>query len=148
MRYFVSYARRDNNSDRLRDIKGLFLACGAGSIYIDDLERHGITVDRVQAVVEALQRAEVFCAVYSDNYLRTEWTRWEFNIAVTNKMEIIALLPDGSFVRPGSPQWPWSFDGRSQEQERLAPVPRPPQTRVLDVCLASEGSGCLAGCGC
>lgn len=105
MRYFVSYARQDHTLDQLR-IMGERLQ-GANSIYIDDLENHGKATDRVRIVVDALTRADIFLAVHSTHYLRTEWTRWELDKALSEGLEVIALLPSGEQVRWGSPQWPW-----------------------------------------
>ncbi|GLV95241.1 hypothetical protein Slala04_66940 [Streptomyces lavendulae subsp. lavendulae] len=105
MRYFVSYARRDNSAARLLGIKEMI--SGATSIYVDDLETHPPGVDRVRTVVDALMGADVFLAVQSTHYLKTEWTQWELETAIRGKVEVQALLPDGTFIRWGAPEWPW-----------------------------------------
>ncbi|MEV7294452.1 toll/interleukin-1 receptor domain-containing protein [Streptomyces microflavus] len=107
MHYFVSYSRRDNDSRSLLHVKELLLARGANSVYVDDLETHASGVDRVETLVDALSRAKVFCAIHSPGYLGTAWTSWEFNFAVTNGVQIISVSPDGSFIYPSSPDWPW-----------------------------------------
>ncbi|MFD5402774.1 TIR domain-containing protein [Streptomyces griseorubiginosus] len=105
MRYFVSYARRDNNVERLCEIRALL--GGSDCTYVDDLEVHDPSTDRTHAVVGALECAETFIAVYSEHYLMTEWTRWEFESALHMGIEVAALLPNNRFVRPSDPQWPW-----------------------------------------
>lgn len=112
MRYFVSYARRDNCIERLREIRALL--GGLGCAYVDDLEVHDLGVDRTQTVVNALVCAETLIAVQSENYLMTEWTRWEFESALHMGIDVAALLPDNSFARWSDPQWPWpgSFHAR------------------------------------
>ncbi|MFI2372618.1 TIR domain-containing protein [Streptomyces sp. NPDC018833] len=108
MRYFVSYARRDNSTDTLHRIASIIP--DATSIYIDDLEIHSPEVDRVKTVVAALMGADVFLAVQSTHYLRTEWTQWELETALRGKAEIRALLPDWSFAHWGAPDWPWPVE--------------------------------------
>ncbi|MEV7245442.1 TIR domain-containing protein [Streptomyces sp. NPDC093248] len=105
MRYFVSYARRDNDIERLCEIRALL--GGLDCAYVDDLEVHDPSVDRTHAVINALARAENFIAVYSENYLMTEWTRWEFESALHMGIEMAALLPNNRFAKSSDPQWPW-----------------------------------------
>ncbi|MET9828234.1 toll/interleukin-1 receptor domain-containing protein [Streptomyces sp. NPDC006385] len=106
MRYFVSYARRDNSTERLREI-GAFLSCTASDVYIDDLEPHLSGADRVQVVVDALALADVFVAVESSNYLKSEWTRWEFETAFRMGIEVVALRSTSTLVRAADLDWPW-----------------------------------------
>ncbi|MFF6893080.1 TIR domain-containing protein [Streptomyces microflavus] len=119
MRFFVSYARRDNSADALRQIAAM--VPDATSIYIDDLETHAAGVDRVKKVVDALMSADVFIAVQSTHYLKTEWTRWEFETALQGRAEIRALLTDGEFAHWGDPGWPWSSD---ETNERVVSAAR------------------------
>ncbi|MFF2726921.1 toll/interleukin-1 receptor domain-containing protein [Streptomyces sp. NPDC058008] len=105
LRYFVSYARRDNSTERLQRIASTI--SDASHIYIDDLEHHSPDADRVKAVVDALMRADVFLAVQSTHYLRTEWTRWEMETALHGGAEVRALLLDWRFAHRGTPNWPW-----------------------------------------
>lgn len=106
MRYFVSYARRDNSTERLREI-GALLSCTASDVYIDDLEPHLSGADRVQVVVDALALADVFVAVESSNYLKSEWTRWEFETAFSMGIEVVALRSTSTLVRAADLDWPW-----------------------------------------
>ncbi|MEV5170467.1 toll/interleukin-1 receptor domain-containing protein [Streptomyces flaveolus] len=106
MRYFVSYARRDNSVERLREVRALLSE--TGHVYVDDLEAHSVDTDRVQTVVNALMRADVFVAIQSDSYLTTEWTRWEFDSALHIGIEMLAVLPSNDVVRPAEAGWPWS----------------------------------------
>uniref|UniRef100_UPI003C7C51B7 TIR domain-containing protein n=1 Tax=unclassified Streptomyces TaxID=2593676 RepID=UPI003C7C51B7 len=112
LRYFVSYARQDNSTERLQKIAAIIP--DATQIYIDDLELHAPDVDRVQAVTDALMRADVFLAVQSTHYLRTEWTRWEMETALQGSAEVRALLQDWGFAHQGAPNWPWPA-GRADE---------------------------------
>ncbi|MET7637428.1 TIR domain-containing protein [Streptomyces sp. NPDC005438] len=105
MRYFVSYARRDNGIERLREIRANL--GNVGHVYVDDLECHGLEVDRVQVVVDALVGADVFVAVQSVHYLTTEWTRWEYGFALRGGMKVLALLSGGELVSRGDSRWPW-----------------------------------------
>ncbi|QIY94529.1 toll/interleukin-1 receptor domain-containing protein [Streptomyces sp. S1D4-11] len=105
MKYFVSYARRDNSPEHLQEISS-FLG-QTGRVYIDDLEIHDHGADRVRIVVDALAEADVFIAVQSRNYLSTEWTKWELAKALHDKIEVMALLPNWEFARWGTRQWPW-----------------------------------------
>ncbi|MFJ7042277.1 toll/interleukin-1 receptor domain-containing protein [Streptomyces sp. NPDC101112] len=106
MRYFVSYARRDNSFERLHEIREL-LRGDACEIYIDDLEDHQPGDDRYQVVVNALTEADVFVAVESRHYLDTSWTRWEFETALRMNVEMVALSCDSSLVQSADPRWPW-----------------------------------------
>jgi hypothetical protein len=105
MRYFVSYARRDNDIERLCEIRALL--GGLGCVYVDDLEAHDPSIDRTQTVINALARAEHFIAVHSKNYLTTEWTRWEFESALHMGIEMEALFPNNRLAKSSDPQWPW-----------------------------------------
>ncbi|MEU5277744.1 toll/interleukin-1 receptor domain-containing protein [Streptomyces asoensis] len=105
MRYFVSYARRDHTIERLCEIRARF--SDLGCVYVDDLEMHDPSVDRTQTVVNALAHAENFIAVQSENYLTTEWTRWEFASALHMGIEMAALLPNNRIAKRSDPQWPW-----------------------------------------
>ncbi|WP_443053887.1 toll/interleukin-1 receptor domain-containing protein [Streptomyces sp. NBC_00670] len=105
MRYFVSYARRDNSIARLHQIRALL--SDADYVYIDDLEPHVPDTDRSKAVIDALTEANVFVAVASSNYLNTEWTRWEFETALYMKITMTALISDTTLVRYGEACWPW-----------------------------------------
>lgn len=116
MKYFVSYARRDNSSEHLKKI-GSFLSL-TGHVYIDDLEIHDPSRDRVRTVTDALTQADSFVAVQSPHYLRTEWTRWELARALHGNIQVMALLPNWEFAHWGTRQWPWLFDGS-------APAPFP-----------------------
>ncbi|MFJ3668033.1 TIR domain-containing protein [Streptomyces sp. NPDC090106] len=106
MRYFVSYARRDNSFERLHRIRGL-LHGDAREIYIDDLVDHQPDDDRYQVVVDALAGADVFVAVESRHYLATDWTRWEFETALRMNIEMAAIFPDSSLVQSTDSRWPW-----------------------------------------
>jgi len=116
VRYFVSYARRDNSVARLHRIRALLT--DADHVYIDDLEPHAANIDRSKAVVDALTGADAFVAVTSSNYLNTEWTRWEFETALCMKITMTALLSDTTLVRYGEARWPWPG--------YLAPIGRQP----------------------
>lgn len=116
MRLFVSYSRRDNSLQRLLQVRD-FLAT-ADHAYIDDLEVHDPHEDRAQAVVNALECADAFVAVQSSNYLRTPWTRWEFNVALGRNMGVAALLPSWQLAPLGSSEWPWP-----QELKNDKPAP-------------------------
>ncbi|MFF1839310.1 toll/interleukin-1 receptor domain-containing protein [Streptomyces sp. NPDC058231] len=142
MQYFVSYSRRDNSQDGLRRVRELLIAREATSVYVDDLELHDPAVDRVESVVKALHQADVFCALYSSSYLRSEWTRWEFDVAVASRTQMIALLPDGTFARPGSSEWPWlTVDEAQDHRRKLLLAQGPPTARVPDVWRAPEVVG-------
>ncbi|MFF7890387.1 toll/interleukin-1 receptor domain-containing protein [Streptomyces sp. NPDC007907] len=106
MHYFVSYARRDNGPERLRIIRE-HLARDGRYVYIDDLEPHRVGADRVQAVINALAIADTFIAVESSDYLKTEWTRWEFETALRMKIKMTALLPDFTCTGDSEHTWPW-----------------------------------------
>ncbi|WP_457458138.1 toll/interleukin-1 receptor domain-containing protein [Streptomyces sp. TE5632] len=106
MRYFVSYARRDNSVERLHEVRALLGE--AGHVYVDDLEAHSLGADRVQSVVNALTCADIFVAIRSDSYLTTEWTRWEFDTALHMGIEMLAVLPGDVVVHPADARWPWS----------------------------------------
>ncbi|WP_432099787.1 TIR domain-containing protein [Streptomyces sp. WAC 04229] len=107
MRYFVSYARRDNSVDLLCKVRTLL--CGDEcDVYIDDLEEHGSGVDRLQVVINALTSADIFVALESRHYLTTNWTRWEFETALRMNTEMVALTSALELMRPNDPRWPWS----------------------------------------
>jgi hypothetical protein len=101
---FVSYARRDNSPAVLRAIETI--VADLGTPYIDDM--HGYeAADRRSAVTAALQAASIFVGVATPNYLRTQWTRQEFALAVRRRLPIVALLADGKLVDSTAPEWPW-----------------------------------------
>ncbi|WP_454341599.1 toll/interleukin-1 receptor domain-containing protein [Streptomyces albogriseolus] len=102
----MSYARRDNSVERLREVRALLGE--AGHVYVDDLENHSLGVDRVQSVISALMCADIFVAIRSDSYLTTEWTRWEFDTALHMGIKMLAVLPGGAVVHPADARWPWS----------------------------------------
>ncbi|MFI1410510.1 toll/interleukin-1 receptor domain-containing protein [Streptomyces sp. NPDC020707] len=106
MRYFVSYARRDNSFERLRKIRET-LRGDVCEVYVDDLENHRPGDDRYQVVVDALAQADIFVAVESRHYLATSWTRWEFETALRMNIAMAALSPDFSLVQSTDPGWPW-----------------------------------------
>ncbi|MFD9866285.1 toll/interleukin-1 receptor domain-containing protein [Streptomyces niveus] len=106
VRYFVSYARRDNDVHRLKEVVALLGGVGC-EVYVDDLHSHRPGDDRVKTVTDALVAAEVFVAVESLHYLATEWTRWEFNAASRLRTRMVALSSDFALVNPGEPDWPW-----------------------------------------
>ncbi|MCZ4125294.1 TIR domain-containing protein [Streptomyces sp. H39-S7] len=107
MRQFVSYARRDNGTERLVKIKEFLCRRNTGSVYIDDLEIHDPLTGRVASVVAAIEAANVLIAIPSENYLQTKWTRWEFETAISRNVPIMALLPNWDLVLPNNPGWPW-----------------------------------------
>ena len=100
---FVSYARMDHNiSSLLRIEKDV---AKIGEPYVDDLQDHS-TRDRRAAVLQALGSAEVFIAVSSPNYLKTPWTRWEFEFASRHGLRILILAADGKLAEVGSRRRP------------------------------------------
>jgi len=76
-----------------------------GEPYVDDLQDHS-TRDRRAAVLQALGSAEVFIAVSSPNYLKTPWTRWEFEFASRHGLRILILAADGKLAEVGSRRRP------------------------------------------
>lgn len=77
MKVFVSYARRDNDVEALREIerqlKTLLPGC---TPYIDDLH-HDVHGDRYYGLKRAFVESTAFVAVRSPSYARTKWTRKE-----------------------------------------------------------------------
>ncbi|MDX3658177.1 TIR domain-containing protein [Streptomyces sp. ID05-26A] len=77
MKVFVSYARRDNDDEALREIerqvKMLLPGC---TPYIDDLH-HDAHGDRYYGLKRAFVESTAFVAVRSPSYARTKWTRKE-----------------------------------------------------------------------
>ncbi|MFI9504613.1 TIR domain-containing protein [Nocardia sp. NPDC052566] len=90
---FVSYARRDNAQSDLLRISQQVSEFGAP--YVDDLYEHGET-PRGRIVVAALLAAGSFVAVLTPNYLRTPWTRSEFEVAAWRGIPILYLDPTSS----------------------------------------------------
>ena len=99
MRVFVSYARRDNPPKRLIDIDHELRALG-WSVYIDDIH-HPRVGDRRDAVLAALSQADVFVAVKTSSYLRTDWTQLEFREAMKAGLPL-AVLQAGTGLRPSA----------------------------------------------
>ena len=104
MNVFVSYARIDNDLNRLAVIRGLVQKLGRA--YIDDLDSSSVP-DRFSAVRNALVNAAAFVGVHSPNYLTTMWTRLELSQALQRRIPVFALLQDGQIVDQRSPKWPW-----------------------------------------
>jgi hypothetical protein len=96
MKIFVSYSRSDNSHQRLVEISRQLQATG-DSVYIDDIH-HPAVGDRRDAVLSALDQAEVFVVVKTENYLRTKWTRFEFERAMDAGIALV-VLEFGSGVR-------------------------------------------------
>ncbi|GGM98208.1 hypothetical protein GCM10011609_40280 [Lentzea pudingi] len=73
----MSYARKDNDVEALREIerqlKTLLPGC---TPYIDDLH-HDAHGDRYYGLKRAFVESRVFVAVRSPSYARTRWTRRE-----------------------------------------------------------------------
>ncbi|MEV6852081.1 toll/interleukin-1 receptor domain-containing protein [Actinoplanes sp. NPDC051411] len=99
MRLFVSYARKDNSPLRLAQIDRELQALG-GSVYIDDIH-HPLVGNRHEAVLAELGRADLFVAVKTLNYLRTDWTRLEFGTAMKAALPL-AVLEVGGGLRPAA----------------------------------------------
>ena len=92
---FVSYARRDHDDNALRRVERRL--AGYGRPYVDDLQDHR-GHDRLAMVEHALESAHLFVAVLSNAYLRTAWTRREFESAIRRDIPMMALLPDGTLL--------------------------------------------------
>ncbi|MGW8375863.1 toll/interleukin-1 receptor domain-containing protein [Streptomyces sp. ODS28] len=116
---FVSYARAENPRGRLLAIKRALSSLG--QVYIDDLEEHDPGADRTATVMNALTRADLFVAVHSRSYLRTEWTRLEFHKAQESGREMRALMPDMSCVNSDSASWPWPAQEAAEGSKSGAP---------------------------
>lgn len=104
MKVFVSYARQDNGCDTLRRIQQQVVTLG--NPYIDDLQDHRGR-DRLVMVEQALESAHIFVAVVSPSYLKTAWTRREFEIALNRDITMVALLADGALISRSSAAWPY-----------------------------------------
>lgn len=98
---FVSYARQDNNIEDLRRIERQVAIFGQA--YVDDLHDHGRR-NRQEIVEYALWAAGLFVAVFSPNYLKTVWTRKEFELAVRRGTPLLTLKKH-SFIAPPSQHW-------------------------------------------
>lgn len=103
---FVSYARQDNDVESLRRIERQVAMLGHP--YLDDLHNHGWR-DRQETVERALRAAEMFVAVLSPNYLRTVWTRKEYEFALCHELPLLALCSDGIFVNRSASLWSWEM---------------------------------------
>ncbi|TXK39982.1 toll/interleukin-1 receptor domain-containing protein [Nonomuraea sp. C10] len=88
MKIFVSYARRDNDIERLYAIKQELVHLG--EVYIDDLHDHA-DQDRQSVVEQAMHEAELFVIVESPHYRKTEWTSREFLFALDSKRPTLTL---------------------------------------------------------
>lgn len=95
MKVFVSYSRKDNDDDALREIERQIRSLLPGSTpYIDDLH-HDPDHDRHEGVERAFCESEAFVAVWSHQYLRTPWTKKEFRwVLATDEMPIYVLIPE------------------------------------------------------
>lgn len=77
MKVFVSYARKDNDVEALREIERQVKKWLPGSTpYIDDLH-HDTHGDRYDGLKRAFVESTAFVAVCSPSYARTKWTRKE-----------------------------------------------------------------------
>lgn len=92
MLIFVSYSRRDNTPRSLRAIAERLARLGRP--YVDDFQDNEIC-DRQNEVEQALYAAELFVAVRTPNYLRTAWTRWEFDVALERHLPILTCGLEG-----------------------------------------------------
>lgn len=94
MKVFVSYARRDNDDEALREIerqvKTLLPGC---TPYIDDLH-HDAHRDRYDGVEHAFLESRAFVAVYSPWYARTKWTKKECRWANASELPVYVLIPN------------------------------------------------------
>ncbi|MBQ0894651.1 toll/interleukin-1 receptor domain-containing protein [Micromonospora sp. U56] len=96
MSAFVSYSRRDNSLGRLAEIEARL--SHIGEVYIDDLH-HPLNVDRHNAVIAALDAADVFIAVMSPHYPQTPWTRYEVKEAARRGLPLLLLTETGAVRR-------------------------------------------------
>ncbi|MET8756396.1 TIR domain-containing protein [Lentzea sp. NPDC004782] len=98
MRVFVSYSRKDNDDDALREIERQVRDLLPGSTpYLDDLH-HDPDHDRHEGVERAFCESDAFVAVVSPRYRRTHWTRKEFRWAVASPMPIYLLISEQHFT--------------------------------------------------
>ncbi|NUP49889.1 MAG: toll/interleukin-1 receptor domain-containing protein [Catenulispora sp.] len=102
MKIFVSYSRRDNSPEKLLEIKRL--TSKLGEPYIDDLHDH-LDGHRGETVEKALHEADSFVVVVTSNYLRTAWTRKEFELALKRGVPMLALKEDGTFIERSTEEW-------------------------------------------
>jgi hypothetical protein len=102
MRIFVSYSRQDNSDDVLWRIQQQIASLGTP--YVDDLQDHRGR-DRLAMVEAALESAHLFVAVMSPAYLKTAWTRREFECALRRDIPMLGLLSDGTVINPSSAEW-------------------------------------------
>lgn len=123
MRFFVSYARRDNSVNRLTSINDLLRT--VGQPYIDDMH-HSEEVARHVSVMEALYLADVFVAVRTPNYMRTPWTRLEVGLAKRRGLRLLVLGPDDKLRASSYEQLEFSANAIPGKQLRLehAAAPR------------------------
>ncbi len=78
MKVFVSYARRDNDDEALREIERQVKTSLPGCTpYLDDLH-HDVHRDRYDGVKHAFLESKAFVAVCSPSYALTKWTRKEY----------------------------------------------------------------------
>jgi hypothetical protein len=98
---FVSYARKDTNLQALRQIANQITVLGRP--YIDDLHNQA-NADRLVTVTRALHAATSFVAILSSNYLRTEWTRKEFEIAMRRRIPMVGLTQEDMLMGE-LPEW-------------------------------------------
>lgn len=110
MSVFVSYSRADHTLAGLVRLRHSL--SGFREVYVDDLDwtRSGGT--RLESVYRNLLGASLFVAVASENYCRTAWTAWEYELATLREIPKLAYLPTGTLVEEGSGGWPF---GRLRE---------------------------------
>jgi hypothetical protein len=131
MSTFVSYSRADNPVERLARLRD-HLSGHYPGVYVDDLDWMTSGDNRLEIVCNQLLKASAFVAVVSDNYLKTPWTAWEFNVATARGVPKFAYLPNGALVNERSSNWPFAFPVSLQIDVALVTIPSSAAMNALE----------------